>query len=179
MRRYYEKGQLIWVSPGAVVFDIEDVEFLLPWLFEMREGVYPPEPSGGYVESRRPGVGHRAPYETAAQVAAEIDSRLARTGLDLYLVEDSYCHGATDEELARKLQMPPWEIRRRIRSAVSYIASGPCPRWLNCLDCPSYSFCRRKKRVGITYADWKRKRVHQWSERKKQHLPSTLLTNRA
>jgi hypothetical protein len=69
-------------------------------------------------------------------------------------VEEFYCQNLTEEDLAIRLFMPTWEIRRRIKSAVSYIASGSCPRWLNCIDCPKYQQCRRKKRTGITYLKW-------------------------
>jgi hypothetical protein len=172
LKEYYEKGRLVWVSPGAVTFDREQTELLLPSLFEMQEGIYPAEPSGGYVEIRRPGIGHHAPFETAAQIAAELDCRLARTGLDRYLVEDYYCRNVSERELARRLQMSDWQVLRRIRSAVAYIASGPCPRWLNCLDCPKYPSCRRKKRVGITYREWK-------GHRRNIAMRSRPLTNRA
>jgi len=168
MRRRYEKGQLVWVAPGAVRYDREDIDLLLPCLLEMREGAYPAEPSGGYVEGNRAGVSSHAFYEAACQVAAEIDSRLARCGLDRYLVEDSLCRGIEAEDLAPRLDMAPWEVRRRINSAVSYIASGPCPRWLNCIDCPRYSSCRRKKRVGVTYRDW----VGHRRQPKTSHFPS-------
>ncbi len=174
MLRYYfkdpidKKEYLAWVAPGAVRYDREDTEFLLPWLLEMREGTYPAEPTGGYIEGKRSGISSHAFYESACQVAAEIDLRLARTGQDHYLVLDNYCHGLMDEDIAIKIFMPTWEVRRRIKSAVSYIASGTCPRWINCIDCGKYQTCRRKKRVGITYQEWKgHRRV------KISHLPST------
>lgn len=169
MQSYYDKGEFIWIAPGAVRYDMEQVIFLLPWLEHLREGSYPPEPVGGYVGGSRSGIKHRASYEAVCQVAAEIDERLRRVGMDRFLVEQAYCHlpetGINDwdkviEMLAVMVFMPTWEVRRRIRSAVSYIASGPCPRWLNCLDCPSYASCRRKKRVGMTYGEWKRSRSH-------------------
>jgi hypothetical protein len=178
MRRYYETVKrittLIWVAPGAVRYDREDIDFLLPWLFEMREGAYPAEPESGYVGGgKRAGISSHAFYEAACQVAAEIDNRLARVGMDRYLVEEFYCHNLTEEDLAIRLFMPTWEIRRKIKSAVAYIASGSCPRWLNCIDCKKYQSCRRKKRVGITYRQWKGHRRENISLRKH------LLTKRA
>ena len=172
MLEVYEKGKLIWVAPGAVRYNSEHIWLLLPWLYEMREGVYPVEPAGGYTEGKRPGIGHRAPYETICQVAAEIDRRLAVTGLDRYLVEDVFCLGLTPSELASKLHMEEREINRRIRSAVGYIASGPCPRWLHCIDCPRYQQCLRKKRVGVSYRDWVRNRRPQWLKSKIPQLLS-------
>ena len=162
MRRFYAKDSitkeiyLAWVAPGSVRYNQEDISFLLPWLIAMRGGVYPAEPSGGYLEGKRTGISSHAFYEAACQVAAEIDSRLARTGADHYLVIDFYCNKLTDEDIAIKIFMPTREVRRRIKSAVSYIASGTCPRWLNCVDCVKYQTCRRKKRVGVTYREWTR-----------------------
>jgi hypothetical protein len=177
MRRRYEKGQLVWVAPGAVRYDAVDTDFLLPWLLIMREGSYPVEPSGGYVEGKRTGVSSHAFYETACQVAAEIDIRLAMCFPDNYLVIDSYCRGLEDEQIARDNHLDVREVRRRLKSAVSYIAAGPCPRWIDCIGCPDYQKCSAKKHpprkflkqpVGISYQNWKgHRRV------KLSHLPTT------
>jgi len=176
MLRYYDKGELIWVAPGAIRYDAVDIDFLLDWLSEMREGVYPAEPTGGYVEGKRAGIASRAYYEAACQVAAEIDRRLARTGLDRYLVEEFYCRdwlGLSEDEILDVITghvgIEKSELQRRLRSAVSYIASGTCPRWLHCIDCPEYQNCRKKNkgRVGITYRQWKGHRRVRIS-----HLPS-------
>ena len=166
MKEIYEKGRLAWVAPGAVRYTLEHIELLLPWLYDMREGAYPPEPSGSYTGGKRSGLSHHAPYEAACLVAAEMDRRLAQTGLDRYLVEDYYCQSLTVDEIARKLGLDDYQVMRRIRSAVSYIASGSCPRWLNCIDCGDYTRCRREKRVGISYRDWVRHRRRQWFKAK-------------
>jgi len=104
MQRRYEKGKLIWVAPGSVRYDAPDIDIVLPWLYYMREGDYPVEPSGGYVEGRTNRL-TRAYYEAACQVAAEIDRRLAMTGTDRELVEKHYCLGYTGEDIARHYQM--------------------------------------------------------------------------
>ena len=92
MKEYREKGVLVWVNPNVVWYDLEQVEWLLPQLPDMREGLYPLEPSGGYVDVQQR-ITERASFEIVCQVAAEIDIRLARTGLDRYLVEERYCKG--------------------------------------------------------------------------------------
>jgi len=172
LKERYEQGNLVWVAPGAVRYTPEHVDFLLPWLLHLREGTGPHEPSGGYAGKSKTSRSHRAHFEAWAQVAAELDLRLSATGLDRYLVEDAICRQIPVAELARRLGMDEWEVGRRIRSAVSYISSGPCPRWLNCIDCPKYSKCRRKKRAGLTYADWKRHRRRNWSKAKLPHVRS-------
>lgn len=174
MRRQYEliKGAsvLAYVAPGSVRYDMPDILFLLPKLLSLREGDGPVEPGSSY-------VGGKTNRKTAnfiawCSVAAEIDRRLAhvitrnRPGLDRWLVESHYCRGVEIEDLAIRIFMPTWEVRRRINSAVSYIASGECPRWLNCIDCPRYNKCSRrahpprkfKHPIGITYGQWVRSR---------------------
>lgn len=162
MLRRYEKGRLIWVAPGAVRYTREEIDLLLPWLEEMREGAYPSEPSGGYVEGQPFRRSQHAYYEAACQVAGEIDTRLghlystSRPGLDRYLVEQFCIHNVSDEELAIRLFIPTKEVRRRINSGLSYISSGPCPRWLNCIYCHLYKTCHKKikGRPGVSYKEW-------------------------
>jgi len=147
-----EKGRLIYVAPGYVRYDILHIEFLLPRLPEMREGMGPAEPAGSYAGESRGGIKHHAPHEAWCQVAAELDERLSRTKTDRYLVEDYYCRNTGIEDIARQIEMEAWEVNRRIHSAVSYIASGPCRRWINCIDCREYKSCmhQNKGRVGLT-----------------------------
>ena len=166
MKKYWEKGTLVWVAPGSVTFNRDEIDLLLPWLDDMREGAYPAEPASGYADGKRKG-NTRAHYAAACEVAAELNHRLARCGLDRYLVEDCVCRGLLPSDLSRKLGLPEWEINRRIRSVISYIASGPCPRWLDCIDCPDYGKCRNrahpprkfeKQPVGVSYRGWVRSR---------------------
>ncbi len=173
MREYWHKEELVWVAPNAVRYTAAHVKLLLPILPDMREGVYPPEPSGGYIGGKRTRSLTRAYYETVCQVAAEIDRRLACTGLDSYIVKDYYArigkyglpeeniHNRVIHDIAEEIDKEAWEISRRIKSAVSYIASGPCPRWLHCVDCKQYAECSQKKRVGCSYQEWVRSRSRQ------------------
>lgn len=156
MNRHYEKGQLIYISPGSVRFDLEDIEFLLPYLEQMREGLGPVPPESGYVGENRSGIKAYGKHEAWCQVAAEIDRRLARTGLDRFIIEHFYIKQTPVETIAIMIFQTTREIERRIKSSISYISSGPCPRWQNCIDCLKHSKCKRKKRVGITYRQWKR-----------------------
>lgn len=162
MRIYYSRNELIWIAPGAVTYDREQVEFLLPWLLEMREGVYPAEPEGGYVD----GGGHsrktRAYYEAACEVAAELDTRLAQTGLDRELVEKAYCHRMEVRDIARWYGMNDDTVRLSISSAVSYISSGECQRWIDCANCTRFAKCRKKKKLKrqrVSYSEWCRRKT--------------------
>lgn len=171
-RRYDNDGhgnsELVWVSPGSVVYNAEDIDLLLPWLIEMREGAYPVEPTGGYARGKRSGT-TRAYYEQASQVAAEIDRRLAMTGTDRELVEKAYCEGYEDEDISKHYHMDVYDVRRRINSAVSFISSGPCPRWLPCSVCGKMEKCNKyrsmlekgQKRITYTYRQWVRSRSRQ------------------
>jgi len=167
MRQYDKQGKLIWVAPGALHYDLEDVEFLLPYLEDLREGNYPVEPRNSGYEG---GVGkkqrHCAPFERACLVAAEVDIRLAKTGLDRYLVEDKYCNGISETELAKKLGFDELEIGNRIRSAVKYIASGKCPRWFDCYECQLKCWRKKKEkeRKGVSYKEWVGHRQKQWAK---------------
>ncbi len=181
MQRYYDHGALTWVSPGAIRWDREDIDLLLPWLYVMREGRYPPEPvTSGYVGGNRSGVNSYAPFETVCQVAAELDRRLARTGLDCILVEHSYCDQMSDSELAKRYGMEEWEVRRHLQSAVSYISSGKCGRWLACSSetwyCLLFERCK-KHRPAISYTDWKWHRQKRWLTNKSSGLTTKIPSN--
>jgi hypothetical protein len=165
---YWDRNELIWVAPGAVRYDSIHVDFLLPWLPEMEEGIYPAEPTSGYSEGGHRSASTRAYYSAACEVAGELNTRLARTGLDRYLVRDFYCtiwDDATAAEIytiiGRRVNKPSWDVRRCIKNAVSYISSGPCQRWVECSGCIQFARCRKKKkqrRTAINYAEWCRRR---------------------
>ncbi|MGD0794947.1 MAG: hypothetical protein ABR958_05070 [Dehalococcoidales bacterium] len=174
-----------WFAPRYIRFTYEQMIFLLIHLPMLRAGHYPPDPkNSGYVDSPvvQTGIQRTSAYFTkSAELAAEIDSRLTRCGLDRYLVEDYYCRSIPEEDLARHLDIEVPKIRRCIKSAVSYISSGPCPRWLNCLDCGKYQSCHYKKHVGTTYKNWKRNRRKTLSEKApaKESLPAPSLACQA
>lgn len=77
-----------------------------------------------------------ATFESPAQIAGELEIRLARLGLDRYLVEERYTMGILEEDLAYKLGMPVSNIYRHLNSALWYISG-----W---------------KRKRMSYSRWKR-----------------------
>ena len=115
----------LWWAPRDIRFTREQVVWLLGWLPSMREGNWLAEPRGsGYTDA--PGGkktrSRHAAYETPCQVAAELDARLARCGLDRYLVEDCYTYGVDERELAGKLGLDVEDIGQRIGAALKYVS---------------------------------------------------------
>jgi len=112
-----------WWHPREITFTREQVEWLLEHLELLKEGVWPPDPRGtGYTDApARGSVNRHAPFETPCQIAAEVEARLAKCGLDRYLVEDRYIRKIPEDVLAQRLCMAEREVCRRINSALSYI----------------------------------------------------------
>jgi hypothetical protein len=174
MRIYYDKEGIVWIAPGAVRFDSEQVDFLLPWLYEMRAGIYKREPAGGYTEIKNVFIPAHAKYETVCQVASELDRRLAMTGHDRDLVEKAYCEEMPEEEIAHWYNLNVLEVRYNIERAVAYISSGECPRWIDCSRCLSFSKCRKKKKMKrrkVSYRHW----CSLWERRKEDKEKRTRL----
>lgn len=86
MKEYRDKsGNLEWVSPGAVTFTREQVLWLLPLLPDLIKGEYPPEPiDSGYIDVPigKRGLKCRAAFENPCLIAAELEMRLEKTGVD-------------------------------------------------------------------------------------------------
>ena len=130
----WEGLKLVWVSPGSFNFSPEHLLWVLPMLNEIRSGYYPRDPAGDTGKGRG-GTRLRCPFSEAAIIAAEIDRRLARCGLDRYIAEECYVGGISVSDLAGKLYMDEFEISRRLAAVVSYVASGPCARFQACERC--------------------------------------------
>ena len=185
-RRYLKdpvtgREYLAYVPPGSVRYTPEDIALLFPWLLEMREGVGPAEPGGGYTGGSRRGHEDHAHYEAWCKIAAEIDLRLERTHEDRLIAERYLEHLQTNthhlerpetleeydaeiRDIAKEIHRTPGYVKRALQSVLSYIASGPCPRWLNCVDCLEYESCAGRKSpprkflkapVGVSYEQWK------------------------
>ncbi len=175
------KSYLAYISPGSVRFEPEDTALLFPWLPAMREGVGPAEPGDGYNGGR----GHRrrdhAHYEAWCKIAAEYDRRLAKCHEDRLIAERYLYYIETDTKnllhpqtlaeydeainaIARETDRQPGYVKRALQNVLSYISSGQCPRWINCIDCLEYPHCRKRKKLkyprGISYAEWKGHRRH-------------------
>jgi hypothetical protein len=182
-RRYLKddvngREYLAYVSPNAVRYDVEDFVLLFDWLLEMRGGVGPVDPGASRSVSK--GSKDFAHYEAWCRVAAEIDNRLARTHEDR-LIAERYLYYKDElaspdrlaeydlvmEAISKEIHRPVRKVHRALQSVLSYIASGPCPRWVNCVDCADYERCARRKHPpkkflksprGVSYEEWKASR---------------------
>lgn len=121
-----------WYSPHAVSrFTKAQVKWLIPLLPILRGGSFPPNPKeSGYTEegikSRQFKPGAR--FELAAGIAAELDIRIQRVGLDGLLLEMLYTNDPDDEtiiiqHIAQALNLETEEVTQRIRNAL-YFVSG-------------------------------------------------------
>ncbi len=128
--------------PNQIKFSQNQVRWLLPYLKELREGLFPSNPhETGYVGSSH-SHSQKAPFENICLIAAELDIRLAACFPDGILVEEHYS-GLSFVELSKKYHQSVIDIERGINNAVSYISSGNCQRW----HIDHKDFC--------TYAEWK------------------------
>ena len=92
----------IWYEPREIIFSREQMLFLIEFLPLLIEGIWPPNPQGsGYTEV--PNVqrsrSRHAYFETPCQIAAEVEWRLNRTGIEGKLLVSEIRQGLMLEEL--------------------------------------------------------------------------------
>ena len=114
--------RLVWVNPARVRFNIEEIEWLLGCLYDLREGMYVPEPVGGYEMVRRK-IQARAYFELPVILAAELDTRLEACGQDGMIVEEYYCKHTPLKNIALWIKLEMDDVDRRIQRALRYMAS--------------------------------------------------------
>lgn len=137
-----------WYSPGEIHFSIKTALWLIQNLGILRGGHWPPEASN-YIDiplGKKTGK-HRAYFETPILYATEIQSRMEKCGIDGLILEAIECWDKSVASLASYFRMPEWSIRKRRKTALGYVASGPARRWHHI-----------KKRKGETYQDFKKRR---------------------
>jgi hypothetical protein len=159
----YEKGELVYVSPGSVSFSQEQCRWLLHFYHDLEKGLYVPE---GVESTGRSGRNNMAPHEQSCQIYAELNKRLSMTGLDRYVVEEMYADYVWEDnryrnpfpaEIAKKIHKDEAYVIKVAQSVISYIGSGPCPRWVDCKKCKHFERCtrRNKGRRPWAYNEWK------------------------
>jgi len=83
-----------WFSPKAITFNREQILWLISVLPILRGGEYPPEPidSSGYTDAPlgKKGKLRKAYFETPTGLAAEVDIRIEKAGIDGGLLEAVY-----------------------------------------------------------------------------------------
>jgi len=120
-----------WYSPGAIKFTKTQIKWLIPRLPSLRNGEYPHNPKeSGYSDfgGGKPQFKAGAKFEVPAGIAAELDIRLQRAGVDGILLELLYAGDPDDElfvieHIANCLKVDSREISQRIRNAL-YFVSG-------------------------------------------------------
>jgi len=136
-----------WYSPAEIRFKVREALWLIQSLPTLQLGDWPPDASN-YVDilARKAGT-RKAPFQTAAEYYAEITDRLEKCGLDGLILKCIECWGETEEGMSKYLQMPVWSIRKRRKTALGYVASGPARRWLD-----------TRKRAGEDYNAFKNRK---------------------
>ena len=142
---YDKLGNPVWFEPGEIRYRYDHVVWVLEHINTLRDGRYPPNPQQtGYQNAGwRSSINTRAAFITPAEIAAEVDRRLLRCGLDWYLVNDYYGNGLKIEDIAELHHLDYEDVWNRIQRAIAYVASGPVPRWVN-----------TGKRKGLDYKEW-------------------------
>lgn len=131
-----------WYSPGQIRFNRVTSLWLIQNLDILRGGKWPPD-VGNYVDRYGQRTASKAAFTTPIEYAAEIESRMEECGIDGLILEAVECWGKTDDSLSKYFKMPAWSIRKRLKNALSYVASGNDRRWHN-----------TNKRKGKTYREF-------------------------
>ena len=87
-----------WFSPSEIRFTREEMIWLITWLTLLQEGRWPPEHKETGYTGHQGSRGHRAPFETPVQFAAEVDTRLKTTGEAGEALVDEIQSGIVDYE---------------------------------------------------------------------------------
>ncbi len=123
-----------WYSPASIErhYSKTMVKWLVPLLPILRLGDFPPNPTEtGYVDpaTKQRHVSAKAKFQKAADIAAEVDVRLQRAGLDGLLMEFYYSADVEDllfraEHIAQCLAMPVSDVTKRIRNALFFVSGA-------------------------------------------------------
>jgi len=133
-----------YYSPGEIRFTRAETVWLIQNLTTLRSGQWPPEASGYTDTGGRRGRSHKAPFQTAAEYYAEITDRLEKCGRDGLMLEAVECWGKSEESMAKYFGLTDWFVKKSLKRALNYVASGPARRWHN-----------TRKRKGQTYEQYR------------------------
>lgn len=121
-----------WYNPRNIRFTRAQVRWLIPHLPLLRNGSYPRNPKlsdSGYtdtgIKSKQFKAG--AAFEVPAGIAAELDIRIQRAGVDGLMLEFLYAFEPADElfvieHIAQCLNLEKGEVQQRIRNALYYVS---------------------------------------------------------
>lgn len=139
-----------WYSPGEIKFTRVQILWILEHAGTLREGRWPNDPiPSGYVDlpTIRKKGGKEAYFIKPIEIIAEVESRLEKCGLDGLILEAIECWDKTIASMASYLRMQDYTIRKKRKTALGYVASGPARRWHDI-----------SKRKGETYAEFKHRK---------------------
>ncbi len=119
-----------WYSYNSFKFTKAQVKWALANIITLRNGIWPPShKESGYVgEPYKKRVSHEGSFIKAASIAAELDLRIQRAGVDGLILEFLYAFEPEDElfvieHIAQCLHLETKEVSQRIRNAL-YFVSG-------------------------------------------------------
>jgi hypothetical protein len=110
-------------------YEVQFCRFQMLWLLAnlliLKDGRYPPGTASGYIdlhlESNKTLTG-RASFETPVGLAAEVEIRLDRCGLDGVILKAVVMWGEAPDRLAKGLKMEYQDVLRRQERALQYIS---------------------------------------------------------
>lgn len=113
----------IWRSPSQIIYDSNDILWLLEHLTELRQGFWPVQPgvTQGEPVSKKPAPAPRAHFEKAVIESSELDRRLDSCKIDGLLTELFYTHKVDEAVLAARVGKSFQEIRSRIAACLKHI----------------------------------------------------------
>ena len=116
-----------WWAPRDIFFTQEQILWLLRHLYRIREGYWPEEhrETGYEYRGGKPSGRKHASFEAPAAIAAELEYRMEKCGVDGLIMEyivlaDHMDMDVVDQKLAHYLHTTPVDIRRRFRLALKY-----------------------------------------------------------
>ncbi len=119
-----------WYSYASFKFTKAQIKWGEANIVTLRNGVWPPShKESGYVgEPYKKRVSHEGSFVKAASIAAELDYRIEKCGVDGLMLEFLYAFDSADElfvmeHMAQCLNLERKEVTQRIRNAL-YFVSG-------------------------------------------------------
>lgn len=116
-----------WYSPGVIKFTRLQMLWLIKNLVDLRGGRWTPNPEGSHsidMPLIRKGKRGKSPSKDPCLIAAEVEIRLERCGIDGLILEATVGWGKSDQSLSKYLGMPVWSVKKRAKRALRYISSG-------------------------------------------------------
>ena len=113
-----------WWSPYRITFTFTQITWLLRYILELREGIYPPNPDGrsSYTDPRIrvKSSEYKAYTETISTVAGTIERRLLKTGMDGGMAYLHFTVELSYEEIAKIFGIRSKDVYTRVCKAIKF-----------------------------------------------------------